>query len=459
MMTVPAPSSFEVADPRTGAVITQVVPPSLAHVDRVVADASSALEDWSRRSPAERIDAVRTLASAWDSRADDLVAAVTRELGQPERFTRTVHVEGPLKGLHVLIDAAQEIQWSRDEASMTIERVGAGVVAALTPWNYPVHQIVAKVGAALLAGCTVVVKPSELAPLSARVLADASVGVLPPGVLTFVEGDASTGSALASDPRIDVVSFTGGGATGAAVSTAAAAHHASTVLELGGKSAGILLDDLDPDAFARACRYVVAETMSNAGQTCNALTRLVVPRSRKDEAVAAVQAAAARYKPEGLLGPVRTAASVDRIIGVIDAAVAGGAEVVVDGRASSLPTEGFWVGPWVLAVDADDPIAVYEVFGPVLCLIAYDDGDSARRDAEAIRVAQRSPYALSAAVFGADVTRAETLGRRLRVGQVRVNGAAWDHRAPFGGFGASGVGREWGREGIEQLTTTRTILR
>jgi acyl-CoA reductase-like NAD-dependent aldehyde dehydrogenase len=455
-------SAMEVVDPRTGEVAATVDSTGRDGVDRVVLAAQTALAEWSGTPIGERVAILRTAIARLAARHDDLSALVQAEVGQPERFTSAVHVAAPLAGAANLLTFADEIVWSRRVGDATVERLPLGVVAAITPWNYPVHQVLAKVVPALIAGCGVVLKPSEHAPLSAAVIVDALALELPDGAIGLVQGSGlEEGAALVTHPGVDHVSFTGSVGVGHAVAGAAAQRGASSSLELGGKSAAVMLADLADDELARASRYVVADVMSNAGQTCTALSRLIVPASRLATVAEAVQKAAARFSRGGLLGPVRTAAAVERLTAAVDDAVIRGGQLLVDGRDVATVDDGFWFGPTVVLVDDPaDALATDELFGPVLAVLAYDDsGDADACDAASSAIARRTDFDLSAAVWSADQERAEAVARHLRVGQVRMNGAPFAYDVPFGGFGGSGYGREWGREGIEQFTTTRTILR
>jgi acyl-CoA reductase-like NAD-dependent aldehyde dehydrogenase len=455
------PTALPVIDPRRGEKVAAVDAAAPQQIADHVAAAAEARDAWAGVLPAERIAVVRRLVDVWTAAEDELVERVLVELGQPERFTRTVHIENAVRGAGVLADLAESIVWAEQVGEATVQREPVGVVAALTPWNYPVHQVVAKVAGALLAGCPVVVKPSELAPLSVAHLIDVARPLVPSGVLTLVQGGPEAGVALVADERVDLVSFTGSAAVGRQVAADAARAGTPTVLELGGRSPAVLLDDLDGASFARAVRFVVADALSNAGQTCNALSRLVVPRARRDEAVEAALAAASRFTPGGMLGPVRRAQDVDRLTAWVADAEAAGARILLDGRAIDGLEGGSWFGPTVVDLDGvSDQRFTDEVFGPVLTLEPYDDeGPPAARDAAAVAACNVPSLGLSAAVWAADRERAEAVGRSLRVGQVRIDGARWDFRLPFGGFSAAGWGREWGRAGIEAFTTTRVIAR
>jgi acyl-CoA reductase-like NAD-dependent aldehyde dehydrogenase len=460
--------SFAVVDPRTGATAGRVVGADVATVAQRAAAAQRAAPAWAAVAPADRAEHVSRIVDAWRAHLPDLVDAVRTELGQPDRFTRTVHVENPIKGAEVLVDLAASIEWTRSVDAATVHRHAVGVVAALTPWNYPIHQVIAKAVPALLAGCTVVLKPSELAPLSADLLVRTAAPLLPAGALSIVQGDgAVVGDALVRNPAVDLVSFTGSADVGRSVAAAAALAGTPTLLELGGRSPAVLLDDLPDAAFERAVRFVAADAMSNAGQTCNALSRLVVPRSRLAAARSAAVGAARRFVPGEQLGPVRRARDVQRLADWVAAVEAAGARVLLDGRGAQGPDGGFWFGPTVVDlagvahVAGADAGARDEVFGPVLTIEPYDDAgaDLHARDTAARATAFAPSLGLSAAVWADDVARAEAVAAGLRAGQVRINGARWDFRLPFGGFGAAGWGREWGREGIEAFTTLRVVAR
>jgi aldehyde dehydrogenase (NAD+) len=337
-------------------------------------------------------------------------------------------------------------------------REPAGVVGAITPWNYPLHQIVAKTAAALAAGCTVVLKPTEVAPLAAYELASIfhETG-LPAGVFNLVSGTGPVvGEAIATHPGIDVVSFTGSGRAGRRVAELAAATVKRVTLELGGKSANVILPDAD---LSTAVKVGVAKAFVNSGQTCNALTRMLVPRAVHDEAVGFAATFAERYAPgdplaEGTrLGPLVSAAQRDRVLGFIERGQAEGARTVTGGpqRPAGRST-GYYVLPTVFAsVKPDMAIAQEEIFGPVLSIIDYSSED------EAVEIANGTPYGLAAGVWSADQDHAVAVGRKLRAGQVEINGGAFNVAAPFGGFGQSGYGREFGVHGLEEYLEVKAL--
>ena len=332
------------------------------------------------------------------------------------------------------------------------------MVAAITPWNYPLHQTIAKLAPALLAGCTVVHKPSEVAPLSAHVLAEIADDIgLPAGVYNLVSGSgAVVGEALAQHPDVDMVSFTGSTRAGRRVSELASATVKRVALELGGKSANVILEDADVTA---AVKVGVANCFLNSGQTCTAWTRMLAPSSRYDEVVALAAEAAAAYTvgdptdPRTRLGPLANEAQRDRVLGYIAQGEAGGARLVAGGpNADGVPERGYYVAATVFAdVAADSTIAQEEIFGPVLSIIRCADED------DAVRIANATPYGLAGAVWSADPDHAIAVARRLRTGQVDINGGRFNPSAPFGGYKQSGNGRELGRHGLEEFLLIKSL--
>jgi aldehyde dehydrogenase (NAD+) len=335
-------------------------------------------------------------------------------------------------------------------------REPVGVVGAITPWNYPLHQTMAKVAAALAAGCTVVHKPSEVAPLSAYLLAElcAEAG-LPAGVYNLVVGYGPVvGEAIAAHPDVDMVSFTGSTAAGKRVSQVASATVKRVALELGGKSANVILPDADLTA---AVKTGVGNFLLNSGQTCTAWTRMLVPADRQDEAIAIATAAASKYttgdptSPETRLGPLVSSAQRTRVLNYIDKGVQEGAKLVLDGREGQ-PGTGYFVGPTIFAnVDPHSTIAQEEIFGPVLSIIPYTD------EAEALRIANDTIYGLAGGVWSADTDHAVAFARKMRTGQVDINGGAFNPLAPFGGYKQSGNGRELGNHGLSEFQETQSL--
>jgi aldehyde dehydrogenase (NAD+) len=450
---------IEVVDPTTEEIIGTVPAGEAADVDAAVAAARAAFEPWASLAPASRAAHLARLLDALTDRAAVIATTVARELGTPLKVSQRVQAGLPLAVLGSYVAMAAHEPPSETVGNSLVVREPIGVVGAITPWNYPLHQIVAKVGAALAAGCTVVVKPAELTPLTAYLLADAAhEAALPPGVLNLVPGTGPVvGAALAAHPGVDMVSFTGSTATGAQISRAAADRIARVALELGGKSANVILDDAD---LARAVKVGVGNCLLNSGQTCTAWTRMLVHRSQYDEAVALAASTAAAYAlgdpfDEGTrLGPLVSAGQRERVRGYLAKGVADGARVVTGGLDAPVPDKGFFVAPTVLAdVDPDSVVAQEEIFGPVLAVLAYDDED------EAVAIANNSRYGLAGGVWSGNPERAMRVARRLRTGAVDINGGAFNPIAPFGGYKQSGVGRELGAHGLAEFQQVKAIQR
>ncbi|MBW4720809.1 aldehyde dehydrogenase family protein [Saccharothrix obliqua] len=450
---------IEVVNPTTEEVIGTVRAGTPGDVDTAVTRAAAAFPAWAATAVEERAEVVRRIAEGLTARADELASTMTAEMGTPITFATKVQVPNPVGIANGVADAL-EAGYFTDEVigNSLVVREPAGVVAAITPWNFPLQQMVAKVVPALAAGDAVVLKPSELAPLTADLLAEvvAAAGV-PHGVFELVHGTGPVvGEALAAHPRVDVVSFTGSTRAGRRVSALAAETVKRVALELGGKSANVVLDDAD---LGRAVKIGVANAFMNNGQACSAWTRLLVPADRQEEALATAVAAAAKYVPDDparsgtRLGPAVTAAQRDRVVGYIRRGVEEGARLVHGGV--DAPTErGFHVAPTVFGdVTSDMVIAQEEIFGPVLSVLPYTDVD------DAVRIANSTIYGLGGAVFSADPERALAVAKRLRTGQVDINGAAFNTSAPFGGYRQSGNGREFGRYGLDEFTEVKSIQR
>ncbi|MEU6128575.1 aldehyde dehydrogenase family protein [Saccharopolyspora sp. NPDC047091] len=451
---------IEVVNPATEQVIGSVPAGTAREVDAAVAAARAAFDDWAARPVEERSAAVRRISEGIARRRDEIAATVTAEMGSPITFATQVHASVPVatsRGIADLLDRGYE--WTEESGGSLIVREPIGVVAAITPWNYPLHQVVAKAAPALAAGCTVVLKPSEVAPLTAAIFAEvvAEAG-LPAGVFNLVHGTGPVvGEALAAHRDVDMVSFTGSTRAGRRVSEVAAQTVKRVALELGGKSANVVLDDAD---LAKAVKLGVAGCFPNGGQSCNALSRMLVPESRYAEAVELAVGAVGKYTvgdpaDEGTrIGPMVSDVQRDRVVDYIRKGIAEGASVAVGGpdAPDGLDT-GYFVRPTVFTgVTPDMTIAREEIFGPVLSILPYRDEE------EAIAIANDSEYGLSGAVFGSD-ERALAVARRLRTGQVAVNGGAFDPNAPFGGYKQSGNGREFGRHGLEEFLEVKAILR
>ncbi|MET8614971.1 aldehyde dehydrogenase family protein [Streptomyces misionensis] len=453
-----AAGTITVENPATGETVGEVPDCGNEDVRRAVDAARSALPDWSTTVPAERIAALSSLRDALTKHHEELARTVTREMGSPITFSRRVQAGLPLKVLDGFIDALGAAHAEERIGHSLVVREAVGVVAAITPWNYPLHQAVAKIGAALAAGCTLVFKPSELAPLSAYLLTELIDGIgLPPGVFNLVPGrGASAGAALAADDGVDLVSFTGSLAAGRAIGAAAAGTVKRTCLELGGKSATLVLSDAD---LAVAVEDGVHSALHNAGQTCSARTRLLVPRHRLDEALDVARSVVADYVPGDpqdpacRLGPLVSAGQRERVLGHLARAAADGARRVTEPDPAIRPSgAGHFVAPSVWTeVSHSSALAREEIFGPVLAVLPYDD------DADGVELANRSAYGLAATVWSADVERAVSVARRLQAGQVDVNGAKFNAAAPFGGYKQSGHGRELGRHGIQEFQEVKSL--
>jgi acyl-CoA reductase-like NAD-dependent aldehyde dehydrogenase len=446
----------EVEDPATGAVIGTSADAGARDVEVAVASARRALAGWSGTPLEGRLDVLRGWVSQLETRHDQLVATIVAEVGAPIALAREAHVAMALDVLRTYLDEARAVRWEQRIGTSLVLRESAGVAACITPWNWPLYQVVAKIGGALVAGSTVVLKPAELTPLSAYLLADAALEAgLPDGVLNLVPGSGRVvGEALVTHPEVDVVSFTGSTAVGTRISQLAAPDVKRVCLELGGKSASLVLPDAD---LAVAVPASMQGAMLNSGQTRSAWSRLLVPQALLGEVLERAAAEVGRMAPGDptdeatLLGPVISAAQRATVTGFVERAVASGARLVAGGVDNPFD-RGHFVVPTVLAdVEPDSEIVREEVFGPVVTVQGYEDED------HAVALANDSAYGLHGAVWSADQGRAVGVARRLRTGQVDVNGAAFNPAAPFGGYGRSGNGRELGRYGIEEFLEIKSI--
>lgn len=447
-----------VDNPATEERIGSVPEGTAEDVDAAVAAARAAQAPWAALTRAERATHLDRLHGVLSDRADEIAELIALDVGAPVKIARRVQTDLPLSVLRATIALLEGPEQERRIGNSLIVREPIGVVAAITPWNYPLQQTIAKVAGALAAGCTVVHKPAELAPLSAFALAQAILDAeLPGGVYNLVSGPGATvGDRLAGHAGVDLVSFTGSTAVGSTIAARAAETVTPVSLELGGKSANVILDDAD---LEKAVRVGVGNCFLNSGQTCSAWTRMLVPRARLAEAEALAAAAAERmtlgdpFDPQTRLGPLISERQRDAVRRHVELALEQGARVVTGGAAPPDGVErGWFARPTVLSdVRPEMAIAREEVFGPVLALLAYDD------EAEAIRIANDCEYGLSGAVWSADEQRAVRVARALHTGQVDVNGAAFNPAAPFGGVKRSGHGRELGPFGVEEFTTLKSI--
>ncbi len=452
--------ALEVVDPTRETAVGRVPRGNARDVDDAVAAARDAFESWSRTPPRERAGRLETLALALAERRDELARGITEELGMPFELSKRVQAGLPASVMASFAKLAGEFRFEQELANSLVVRAPLGVVGCITPWNYPLHQIVLKVGAALAAGCTVVLKPSEQTPLCAFEFADLVERCgLPPGVFNLVSGvGAEAGEALASHPGLDALSFTGSTRAGRRVGELAARNVVRVSLELGGKSPNLILDDAD---LPRAVKHGVGACFLNSGQTCSALSRLLVPRERVEEAARlAVEAARAftvgdPFEPSTRLGPLVSGAQRERVREFIRSGIAEGAKLECGGpEAPANTSRGFFVQPTVFSrVAPSQRIAREEIFGPVLSIFGCDDEE------HAIALANDTEYGLAAAVWSGDNARAERVARRLRAGQVDLNGGKFNPLAPFGGFKRSGHGREGGVFGLEEFLTTQAFQR
>jgi aldehyde dehydrogenase (NAD+) len=443
---------FDVVNPADGTLVGQVPACGAADAAAAVAAAHAAFATWSRLPAAERGAVLAKAADLMAARAVDLARLITSEVGTPIKISQRIQVGLPIATWRRYADLALSHDFEDTIGDSRIIEVPVGVVACITPWNYPLHQISSKVAAALAAGCTVVLKPSEIGPLSAFALAEIlHEAGLPPGVFNLVSGDGATvGEALATDPRVNMVSFTGSTRAGRRVAELAASTVKKVSLELGGKSAAVLLDDAD---LEQAVRSTVGSCMLNSGQTCSAITRLLVPVELYEEVRAIAAATAARFIPGDpaveatRLGPLVSRQQQQRVLDFIRQGRESGAEIVAGGDdAVAADGIGWFVAPTIFGrVDPQSAIAQEEIFGPVLSIICYRDED------EAVAIANGTAYGLAGAVWSRNADRAFAVARRLRAGQIDVNGAAFNLDAPFGGFGQSGHGRENGIYGLKEF--------
>jgi acyl-CoA reductase-like NAD-dependent aldehyde dehydrogenase len=449
--------SIPVLDPSAEETLTSVPAGSAADVDSAVQAAVRAFPGWAAMSPTERAGYLLRIADRLAARQDELVALFVRDVGSPRTFAQNVQVASPITHLRTTAALADAYPWEEEDGGSLIVRAPVGVVAAITPWNVPLHQIALKVAPALLAGCTVVLKPSEVAPLSAWAFAEVidEVG-LPPGVFNLVSGDGPVvGEALVTHPGVDKISFTGSTRAGRRIASLAGEHVKRLTCELGGKGASVILQGADLDLAVAA---TVSRCFGNSGQLCASLSRLIVVREHYDEVVERAKAlveAATVGEPsdDPQVGPVVSAAQRERVRGYIEQGVTEGARLLVGGPdAPDRLATGYYVRPTLFAdVDRSMAIAREEIFGPVLSILPADDED------DAVAIANDNDYGLATAVWAGDTEQGLRAGRQLRAGIVQVNGGSRHPGLPFGGFKQSGLGREGGRYGLDQYVEIQAV--
>ena len=453
--------TIDVYDSTNGEVFGRIPAGSAADVDAAAKAARAAFPEWAAKSPEERAKLCTRIAEGLSARMDEIATVVTREAGMPKWLSLMVQAGLPINSFNTAAQLAESFEYESTIGNSLVVKEPVGVVGCITPWNYPLHQIAAKVAYAMAAGCTVVLKPSEVAPLDAFILAEVinDAGV-PAGVFNLVTGTGTeVGDAISRHPEIDMVSFTGSTRAGKAVAAAASDTLKRVALELGGKSANILLDDLDDAGFEAAVRDGVGKAYLNSGQTCTALTRMLVPAGRLADAERiAADEVETKFQPQdpfadfAMLGPLSSQAQVDRVTSYIQKGIDEGAKLVTGGPEKPEGLEGYFVQPTVFSeVRNDMTIAQEEIFGPVLSILPYDS------EADAVQIANDSPYGLSGGVWSADAERAKGVARQIRTGQIEVNGGAFNPSAPFGGYKQSGYGREYGPHGFEEFLETKSM--
>jgi aldehyde dehydrogenase (NAD+) len=449
----------DIINPATEQTIGQVAFGTAADVDQAVAAARAAFDDYAQWTVDQRLDLLGRIADAYKARWDEMAAAITAEMGAPAGFAMKAQAGSGLGHIKAAIAALKEFEFEEKLGQSTVLKEPIGVCGLITPWNWPINQIACKVAPSLAAGCTMVLKPSEIAPVNATIFAEIldAAGV-PAGVFNLVHGDGpEVGAAMSAHPDIDMMSFTGSTRAGALVAKAAAETIKRVAQELGGKSANIILESAP---LEKAVVSGVRTMFSNSGQSCNAPSRMLVPSNRYEEAVAIAVATAEKtvvgdpLDEATHIGPVISENQFNKIQGLIEQGIAEGATAAAGGpgKPDGLET-GYYVKPTVFRdVQNDMTIAREEIFGPVLCMIPYSTLD------EAVRIANDSEYGLSGYVYGATQEEAMAVARRLRTGMVHLNGAPTDIQAPFGGYKHSGNGREWGAHGIEDFLEVKAVM-
>ncbi len=450
---------MNIINPATANVIGSVALGSSKDVDDAVLAASAALKGFQRTPKEVRIGYLEEILAAYNSRYEEFVEAISLEMGSPVSLSREAQAYTGIEHLKSTIDALKRFELTEEYSGYSLNYEPVGVCGLITPWNWPISQLVAKVAPAIAAGCTMVVKPSEFAPLSAQLFAEVIAQTkLPDGVFNLVYGDGETvGSAISRHPDIDMVSFTGSTRAGIAVAQAAATHVKRVCQELGGKSPMILTEGIDLEKVVTECVWLC---MENTGQSCNAGTRLLVPESMHDEVVEIAKNTAESYivgdpfDKTTQLGPLANQAQFDKVQAALKAAEAAGIKPVTGG-AGPVPgcKDGYFVQPTIFAgIDKDQAIANDEIFGPILVVMPY------QTEQEAIEIANATPYGLSAYIYSNDDDATQRMVQQMRCGMVHINGAPLVADAPFGGYKQSGNGREWGLDGLKEYLEVKAIM-
>jgi aldehyde dehydrogenase (NAD+) len=453
------PRDLPIINPATEDQIATISLGSAADVDKAVAAAKRAFETFSETTVEQRRELLQHIVAIYKTKSHEMAQAISSEMGAPLAFAKAAQVGAGLAHFMEILRVLEHFPFDEVRGTTLFRKEPIGVCGLITPWNWPMNQIVAKVAPAIAAGCTMVLKPSELAPLSAYLFAEIlDEAMVPAGVFNLVNGDGPTvGAALSTHPDIAMVSFTGSTRAGVAVATAAAPTVKRVTQELGGKSANIILDDAN---FAVAVKEGAVSCFRNTGQSCNAPTRMLVPKSRMAETAEAAKLAAAATKvgdpaeETTNLGPLSGQAQFEKVGRLIQKGIDEGAKLVAGGpgRPAGL-TKGYYAQPTVFAdVRNDMTIAREEIFGPVLCIIPYENED------DAVRIANDTPYGLSGFVTSGDLEHARRLAKRIRSGNVHINGARPDFAGCFGGYKQSGNGREWGEAGLEEFLELKTVF-
>lgn len=442
--------TLPVHDSSTEEVMATVPAGSAQEAEAAVLAARAAFNGWAALPVETRAAYLDKVAAGVKARSDELANAIAREVGMPLKMAKAVQVGGPAWHWGNFAKVARNFEWEKKVGNSLVVREPIGVVGCITPWNFPLSQITLKIAPAMVAGCTVVLKPSEIAPVNAMILAEIihEAGI-PPGVFNLVNGMGPVvGEVLATHPEVDMVSFTGSTRAGKRVSELASQSVKRIALELGGKSASVILDSAN---FEAAVKGTVGACMLNSGQTCSAHTRMLVPESRYDEVKALAQAAIAKFSigasldEASKLGPLVSAMQRDRVLGFIKTGIAEGADVIAGGAEAPAFDKGYFVQPTILGIKPTDTLAQEEIFGPVLVVIPYKD------EADAITIANSTIYGLGGAVWAGTDEEAMKVARRMRTGQVDINGGPFNANAPFGGYKQSGNGRENGVYGFEEF--------